>query len=89
MKYIRDKSVPILNGGAILLNNLIVPNNKEQSSDQNIKIRENINQYPIKEIIEFCCYLENSTNSQCKNSGTNILCSLYSLLILLNPLIKV
>ena len=80
MKYIRDKSVPILNGGAILLNNLIVPNNKEQSSDQNIKIRENINQYPIKEIIEFCCYLENSTNSQCKNSGTNILCSLYSFL---------
>ena len=69
MKYIRNKTVPILNGGASIINNLI---------NQNNKIKENIYLYPIKEIIEFCCFLENNTNNQCRNSGTNILCSLYA-----------
>ena len=80
MKYIRDKTVPILNGGAILLNNLIIPNKENSSGENNNKIRENINLYPIREIIEFCCFLENNTNTQCRNSGTNILCSLYTFL---------
>ena len=80
MKYIRDKTVPILNGGAILLNNLIIPNKGNNEAENNNKIRENINLYPIKEIIEFCCFLENNTNTQCRNSGTNILCSLYTFL---------
>ena len=79
IKYIRDKTVPILNGGAILLNNLIIPNKDENNNNSN-KIRENINLYPIREIIEFCCFLENNTNTQCRNSGTNILCSLYTFL---------
>ena len=82
MKNIRDKTVPILNGGAVLINNLIIPNKDEtnNNSNNNNKIRENINLYPIREIIEFCCFLENNTNTQCRNSGTNILCSLYTFL---------
>ena len=83
MKNIRDKTVPILNGGAVLINNLIIPNKDEtnnNSNNNNNKIRENINLYPIREIIEFCCFLENNTNTQCRNSGTNILCSLYTFL---------
>jgi len=82
MKFIRDKTVPILNGGAILINNLINPNKDNNSGDNNNsnKIRENINLYPIREIIEFACFLENNTNTQCRNSGTNILCSLYTFL---------
>ena len=81
MKNIRDKTVPILNGGAVLINNLIIPNKDETNNNSNNnKIRENINLYPIREIIEFCCFLENNTNTQCRNSGTNILCSLYTFL---------
>ena len=80
MKHIRDKTVPILNGGAVLINNLIAPNQENNSDESKLKIRENINLYPIREIIEFCCFLENNTNSQCRNSGTNILCSLYTFL---------
>ena len=84
MKNIRDKTVPILNGGAVLINNLIIPNkdetNNNSNNNNNNKIRENINLYPIREIIEFCCFLENNTNTQCRNSGTNILCSLYTFL---------
>ena len=80
MKHIRDKTVPILNGGAILINNLILPNKENISEESKLKIRENINLYPIREIIEFCCFLENNTNTQCRNSGTNILCSLYTFL---------
>ena len=75
MKYIRNKTVPILNGGASIINNLINPN--DINLDKN-KIKENIHLYPIKDIIEFSCFLENNTNSQCRNSGTNILCSLYA-----------
>ena len=80
MKYTRDKTVPILNGGAVLLNNLIQPNQDNNKDESKLKIRENINLYPIREIIEFCCFLENNTNTQCRNSGTNILCSLYTFL---------
>ena len=80
MKHIRDKSVPILNGGAVLLNNLIIPNKDNNLEESKLKIRENINLYPIREIIEFSCFLENNTNSQCRNSGTNILCSMYTFL---------
>jgi hypothetical protein len=69
MKHVRNKTVPILTGGATIINNLINPNDK---------IKENIHLYPIKEITEFCCFLENNTNNQCRNSGTNILCSLYA-----------
>ena len=67
MKHIRDKTVPILNGGAVLLNNLIVPNQEKNLDESKLKIRENINLYPIREIIEFCCFLENNTNNQCRN----------------------
>ena len=91
MKFIRDKTVPILNGGAILINNLIVPNKDNNSGDlnNNNKIRENINLYPIREIIEFSCFLENNTNTQCRNSGTNILCSMYTFLgSNIKPLLK-
>ena len=69
MKYIRNQTVPILTGGASIINNLINPNDK---------LKDNIHLYPIKEIIEFCCFLENNTNNQCRNAGTNILCSLYA-----------
>ena len=75
MKYIRNKTVPILNGGATIINNLINPNNIDINNN---KIKDNLHLYPIKEIIEFCCFLENNTNTQCRNSGTNILCSLYA-----------
>ena len=89
MKFIRDKTVPILNGGAILINNLIIPNKDNNSGDSNNKIRENINLYPIREIIEFSCFLENNTNTQCRNSGTNILCSMYTFLgSNIKPLLK-
>ena len=74
IKYIRNKTVPILNGGATIINNLIDPNRE----DSNNNIKDNLHLYPIKEIVEFCCFLENNTNSQCRNSGTNILCSLYA-----------
>ena len=80
MNQVRNKTVPILNGGAILLNNLIIPNKENNSEESKLKIRENINNYPIREIIEFSCFLLNNTNTQCRNSGSNILCSLYSFL---------
>ena len=75
MRLIRNKTVPILNGGAVIINNLINPNNSNISDN---KIKDNIHLYPIKDIIEFCCFLENNSNNQCRNSGTNILCSLYA-----------
>ena len=65
---------------ASLLNNLIIPNKDNNLEESKLKIRENINLYPIREIIEFSCFLENNTNSQCRNSGTNILCSMYTFL---------
>ena len=75
MRNIRDKTVPILNGGALIINNLINPNNIDI---KNNKIKEILDLYPIKDIIEFCCFLENNTNNQSRNAGTNILCSLYA-----------
>ena len=75
MRNIRDKTVPILNGGALVINNLINPNNIDI---KNNKIKEILDLYPIKDIIEFCCFLENNTNNQSRNAGTNILCSLYA-----------
>ena len=75
MNNIRNKTVPILNGGAIIINNLIDPN---YTDINNNKIKENIHLYPIKEIIDFCCFLETNTNNQCRTAGTNILCSLYA-----------
>ena len=74
IKYIRNKTVTILNGGATIINNIIDPNKE----DSNNKVKDNLHLYPIKEIVEFSCFLENNTNSQCRNSGTNILCSLYA-----------
>ena len=75
MRYIRNKTAPILNGGATIINNLISPSN---INSNNNKLKESIHLYPIKEIIEFSCFLENNTNSQCRISGANILCSLYA-----------
>ena len=77
MRQIRNKTVPILNGGSTIINNLINPNN---TSINDNKIKDNIHLYPIKEIIDFCCFLENNSHNQCRNSGTNILCSLYAYL---------
>lgn len=86
MRQIRNKTVPILNGGAIIINNLIDPNN---SSINDNKIKDNIHLFPIKEIIEFCCFLENNSNSQSRNCGTNILCSIYAFLgSSIKPLLK-
>ena len=86
MRQIRNKTVPILNGGAIIINNLINPNNSNINDN---KIKDNIHLFPIKDIIEFCCFLENNSNSQCRNSGTNILCSIYAFLgSSIKPLLK-
>ena len=86
IRQIRNKTVPILNGGAIIINNLINPNNNSINDN---KIKDNIHLFPIKDIIEFCCFLENNSKSQCRNSGTNILCSLYAFLgSSIKPLLK-
>ena len=37
----------------------------------------NIQMFPIKELIEFAIFLEDTPNSQCRNSGTAILTQLY------------
>ena len=64
IKYLRNKQPIFLKEGTNILHTLL-ENAKE------------IQTYPIKEIVDFCCVLENNTNAQCRNIGTTILCTLY------------
>ncbi len=64
IKNVEGKSVLILKETSIFINNSIEKYN-------------NLTQFPVKEIIDFCKILESNSNIQCRNSATILLCTLY------------
>jgi len=67
IKSIEGKAITILKETALFINNSIEKYN-------------NLQLFPLKEIIEFCKILESNSNVQCRNNGTILLCSLYKYL---------
>ena len=66
---LKDKSIIILKEGIGIIKNTI-----------DININNNIDDYPLQEIINFCIEIENNPNNMLRKASTQLLCSLYKIL---------
>ena len=71
IKTLKDKSIIILKEGIGIIKNII---------DTDTNINNNIDDYPIQEIINFCIEIENNPNNMLRKASTQLLCSLYKIL---------
>ena len=71
IKTLKDKSIIILKEGIGIIKNII---------DTNTNTNNNIDDYPLQEIINFCIEIENNPNNMLRKASTQLLCSLYKIL---------
>ena len=69
IKTLKDKSIIILKEGIGIIKNIIDTNTNN-----------NIDDYPLQEIINFCIEIENNPNNMLRKASTQLLCSLYKIL---------
>ena len=69
IKTLKDKSIIILKEGIGIIKNAIDTNTNN-----------NLDDYPLQEIINFCIEIENNPNNMLRKASTQLLCSLYKIL---------
>ena len=69
IKNLKDKSIIILKEGIGIIKSIIDTNTNN-----------NLDDYPLQEIINFCIEIENNPNNMLRKASTQILCSLYKIL---------